>query len=40
MLRILIAVAIATLSGALGQILTRRGMQIVGPLINDALAGA
>jgi drug/metabolite transporter (DMT)-like permease len=37
MLRILIAVAIATLSGALGQILTRRGMQIVGPLESYAV---
>lgn len=32
MFRVLIAVAIATLSGASGQILMRRGMQTVGPL--------
>jgi drug/metabolite transporter (DMT)-like permease len=32
MLRVLVATVIATISGALGQILMRRGMQIVGPL--------
>lgn len=37
MFRILIVTAVATLSGAAGQILMRRGMQIIGPLESYAL---
>lgn len=37
MLRVLIVTLIATLSGALGEIMMRRGMQIVGPLESYAL---
>jgi drug/metabolite transporter (DMT)-like permease len=37
MFRILVVTAIATLSGAVGQILMRRGMQIVGPLESYAV---
>jgi len=37
MFRILVVTAIATLSGAIGQILMRRGMQIVGPLESYAV---
>lgn len=37
MLRVMIAITIATLSGALGQILMRRGMQNVGPLESYAI---
>jgi drug/metabolite transporter (DMT)-like permease len=36
MFRVLVAAGIATFSGALGQILLRRGMQAVGPLENYA----
>lgn len=36
MFRVLVVSVIATLSGALGQIYMRRGMQIVGPLENYA----
>jgi drug/metabolite transporter (DMT)-like permease len=36
MLRVIVVSIIATLSGAAGQILMRRGMQIVGPLENYA----
>jgi len=37
MFRVLVVTAIATLSGAVGQILMRRGMQIVGPLESYAV---
>ena len=37
MFRVLVVISIATLSGAIGQILMRRGMQIVGPLESYAV---
>jgi len=36
LLRVVLVIALATLSGAVGQILLRRGMQIVGPLTTYA----
>ena len=32
MLRVIVAIVIATLAGAVGQVLLRKGMQIAGPL--------